>query len=106
MELLNVLFNDGFNHSDLHFLIGEAYLQKNDLVKSEKHLLQSLRFQIFTPQVLYSLGVLYNRKSMWGRAARCLRKYLSEVETAEAHYEMGFALNRLLSHGEAAIHLT
>ena len=72
--------------------------------KAEDSLLKALTYQVFTPKVYFSLGLIYNLKQEFDKAIRCFKKFLFSVETPEAHSELAKALMEVNNTNEAAIH--
>lgn len=58
-ELLKLPIVQGLYHADVFYLFGEVARICKKLEESEKYLLQSLKFELHSPFVFYSLGLLY-----------------------------------------------
>ena len=63
---------EGHHHSDLYYLSGEVDRRLLLLEEAESKLIKSLTFQVFTPKVYWSLGLLYSKWEMWEKAISCL----------------------------------
>ncbi|CAI2368989.1 unnamed protein product [Moneuplotes crassus] len=105
-EVIEDVLHEGYENSDAYFLSGEIDRQIGIIAQAEQKLLKALTFQVFTPKVYFSLGLLYNYKKEFDKAVRCFKKFLFNVETPEAHFELGFALMELNSPSEACIHFS
>ncbi|CAI2368185.1 unnamed protein product [Moneuplotes crassus] len=101
----NVL-RQGHDHSDAYFLSGEIDRQLGMIKNSEEKLLKALTFQVYTPKVYFSLGLVYNSKQEFDKSVRCFKKFLFSVETPEAHFELAVALMGLNNPSEACIHFS
>ena len=103
-ETIEYILNRGYEHSDAYFLSGEIDRQLGMYQIAEDKLLKALTFQVYTPKVYFSLGLVYAWKQEFDKAIRCFKKFLFSVETPEAHFELGKAQMAMRQSGEAAIH--
>lgn len=65
-----------------------------------------MTFKVFSPQVYYSLGLIQNQFWHFSKSIRCFKKFLSLVETPEAHFQLGLALQESSLHVDACIHFS
>ena len=100
------VLSKGYQHSDAYFLSGEIdrQLGLNDI--AEEKLLRAMTYQVFTPKVFFSLGLIYNERQDYQKSIRCLKKFLFSIETPEAHFELGKALMESNNINDAAVHLS
>ena len=69
-ETIEIVINDGYDHSDAYFLAGEIDRQLGIIDSAEEKLLRSLTFQVFTPKVYFSLGMVYSAKEEYEKSIR------------------------------------
>ena len=100
------VLSKGYQHSDAFFLSGEIDRQLGLYDIAEEKLLRAMTYQVFTPKVFFSLGLIYNEKRDYQKAIRCLKKFLFSIETPEAHFQLGRALMDTNNLNDAAIHLS
>jgi tetratricopeptide (TPR) repeat protein len=67
---------DVYQHSDLFFLYGDVLRQLNLYQEAEHYLLEALKFKIYSPRCLISLGQCYMRMEKYARASVLLKKAL------------------------------
>lgn len=87
-EIIGDVLHQGYQNSDAYFLSGEIDRQLGIIDKAQEKLLKALTFQVFTPKVYFSLGLIFKEKQEFDKAIRCFKKFLFSVETPEAHYDL------------------
>lgn len=103
---LDHVLASGYENSDLYYLLGEVQRILGQLTYAEQDLLKALTFEVHSPKIFISLGLIYNKKHDWQKAASCITKFLTTVDTPEARFQLGLALIGLKRDSEAVIHLT
>lgn len=96
----------GVKHADIYYLLGEGKRLQNRSAEALELLLQCIGMKVHTPYALYSLGLLYAEADRFDKAVSLLRTFLSQVETASAHYELANCLIKSGEVKEAIVHLT
>ena len=66
-------------HSDLFYLLGETKRQMLKLEEAEKDLLRALKFEVHSPFVYESLGLLYKEVGKYENAIPLLRSFIDQL---------------------------
>ena len=53
------MINKGVEHSDVYYMLGEVFKQKNENSEAIKYLLKALSYKVHSPYVYESLGQCY-----------------------------------------------
>jgi tetratricopeptide (TPR) repeat protein len=96
----------GVKHADVYYLLGEVQRLRKRSGEALELLLQCIGMRVHTPYALYSLGLIYAESDRHDKAVALLRTFLSQVETAAAHYELANCLIKCGENKEAIVHLT
>ena len=87
--LLKKTISTGIQHSDLFYLYGEV----NRLVKqnkvAEEYLLKALKFELHSPYVFYSLGILYQDLKQYQNSNKFFKLFFRLLNNADLHFQMG-----------------
>ena len=87
--LLRKTISTGIQHSDLFYLYGEV----NRLVKqnkvAEEYLLKALKFELHSPYVFYSLGILYQDLKQYQNSNKFFKLFFRLLNNADLHFQMG-----------------
>jgi len=87
--LLRKTISTGIQHSDLFYLYGEV----NRLVKqnkvAEEYLLKALKFELHSPYVFYSLGILYQDLKQYQNSNKFFKLFSRLLNNADLHFQMG-----------------
>ena len=87
--LLKKTISTGIQHSDLFYLYGEV----NRLIKqnkiAEEYLLKSLKFELHSPYVFYSLGILYQDLKQYQNSNKFFKLFFRLLNNADLHFQMG-----------------
>lgn len=59
IKILEPVLKRNVQHSDIYFMLGEAYRQLEEFIKSKYYLLECLKFEDHSHSVYRSLGLLY-----------------------------------------------
>ena len=85
-NLLREIISTGEYHSDLFYLFGEVNRILKNYQNAENYLLLALNFEIHSPNVFYSMGLLYQDLKQYAYSNIFLKLYLRLVNTDNAHY--------------------
>ena len=85
-NLLREIISTGEYHSDLFYLFGEVNRILKNYQNAENYLLLALNFEIHSPNVFYSMGLLYQDLKQYAYSNIFLKLYLRLINTDNAHY--------------------
>jgi tetratricopeptide (TPR) repeat protein len=101
IELLEALVSKGISHSDVYYLLGEAYRLLENYSKSEEYLFKSLSKKIHPPHAYFCLGKVYQSQQLYKESIQQFLEFLRRLENPEAHYELGRSYMWIGSYAEA-----
>ena len=102
-NLLKKLVLNGIKHSDLFYLFGEVNRIFKNYQTSEDFLLLALNFELHSPYVFYSLGLLYQEIEQFKFSNVFFKLFNRLLNNADLHYQMAknyLELNELVSAAE------
>ena len=85
-NLLREIISTGEYHSDLFYLFGEVNRILKNYQNAENYLLLALNFEIHSPNVFYSMGLLYHDLKQYAYSNIFLKLYIRLINTDNAHY--------------------
>ena len=89
--LLKQTVSTGHQHSDLFYLYGEInrMLKQNNV--AENYLINALKFELHSPYVFYSLGLLYQDMKDYKNSIKFFKLFNRLLDNADVHFQI--ALN-------------
>ena len=85
-NLLKEIISTGEYHSDLFYLFGEVNRILKNYQNAENYLLLALNFEIHSPKVFYSMGLLYQELKQYSYSNIFLKLFIRLINTDNAHY--------------------
>ena len=85
-NLLKEIISTGEYHSDLFYLFGEVNRILKNYQNAENYLLLALNFEIHSPRVFYSMGLLYQELKQYDYSNIFLKLYIRLIDNDNAHY--------------------
>jgi hypothetical protein len=85
-NLLKEIISTGEYHSDLFYLFGEINRILKNYQNAENYLLLALNFEIHSPKVFYSMGLLYQELKQYDYSNIFLKLYIRLIDNDNAHY--------------------
>ena len=85
-NLLKEIISTGEYHSDLFYLFGEVNRILKNYQNAENYLLLTLNFEIHSPKVFYSMGLLYHELKQYSYSNIFLKLFIRLINTDNAHY--------------------
>ena len=85
-NLLKETISCGEYHSDLFYLFGEVNRILKNYQNAENYLLLALNFEIHSPKVFYSMGLLYQDLKQYSYSNIFFKLYLRLIDSDYAHY--------------------
>ena len=85
-NLLKEIISTGEYHSDLFYLFGEVNRILKNYQNAENYLLLALNFEIHSPKVFYSIGLLYHELKQYSYSNIFLKLFIRLINTDNAHY--------------------
>jgi hypothetical protein len=85
-NLLKEIISTGEYHSDLFYLFGEVNRVLENYQNAENYLLLALNFEIHSPKVFYSMGLLYQELKQYDYSNIFLKLYIRLIDNDNAHY--------------------
>ena len=106
LELLSSAVQVGIYHSDLFYLYGEVNRILKRFQPAEDYLLLALNFEMHSPYVFYSLGLLYQELSQFKYSNSFFKLFLQLINKADVHFQMAKNYSQIGKYIKAAEHLT
>ena len=85
-NLLKEIISTGEYHSDLFYLFGELNRILKNYQNAENYLLLALNFEIHSPKVFYSMGLLYQNLKQYYYSNIFFKLYLRLIEDDNVYY--------------------
>ena len=85
-NLLKEIISTGEYHSDLFYLFGELNRILKNYQNAENYLLLALNFEIHSPKVFYSMGLLYQDLKQYYYSNIFFKLYLRLIDDDNVHY--------------------
>ena len=85
-NLLKETISTGEYHSDLFYLFGEVNRILKNYQNAENYLLLALNFEIHSPKVFYSMGLLYQDLKQYSYSNIFFKLYLRLIDSDYVHY--------------------
>ena len=85
-NLLKEIISTGEYHSDLFYLFGEINRILKNYQNAENYLLLALNFEIHSPKVFYSMGLLYQDLKQYYYSNIFFKLYLRLIDDDNVHY--------------------
>ena len=85
-NLLKETISCGEYHSDLFYLFGEVNRILKNYQNAENYLLLALNFEIHSPKVFYSMGLLYQDLKQYSYSNIFFKLYLRLIDSDNVHY--------------------
>lgn len=85
-NLLKETISCGEYHSDLFYLFGEVNRILKNYQNAENYLLLALNFEIHSPKVFYSMGLLYQDLKQYSYSNIIFKLYLRLIDSDYVHY--------------------
>lgn len=105
-SLLKSTIQLGIYHSDLFYLYGEVNRIMKNLKEAEDYLLLALNFEMHSPYVFYSLGLLYQEISQFKYSNIFFKLFLQLIDKADAHFQMAKNYSQIGKYIKTAEELT
>lgn len=105
-SLLKSTIQLGIYHSDLFYLYGEVSRIMKNLKEAEDYLLLALNFEMHSPYVFYSLGLLYQEISQFKYSNSFFKLFLQLIDKADAHFQMAKNYSQIGKYIKTAEELT
>lgn len=105
-SLLKSTIQLGIYHSDLFYLYGEVNRIIKNLKEAEDYLLLALNFEMHSPYVFYSLGLLYQEISQFKYSNSFFKLFLQLIDKADAHFQMAKNYSQIGKYIKTAEELT
>jgi predicted Zn-dependent protease len=105
-EKLKSAIHLGIYHSDLFYLYGEVNRILKNYQESEDYLLLSLNFELHSPYVFYSLGLLYQEVSQYKYSNTFFKLFNQLLNNSDVHFQMAKNYSQLGKFIKAAEQLT
>ena len=106
LDLLSSAVHVGIYHSDLFYLYGEVNRILKHFQPAEDYLLLALNFEMHSPYVFYSLGLLYQELSQFKYSNSFFKLFLQLINKADVHFQMAKNYSQIGKYIKAAEHLT
>ena len=87
--LLKQTISTGHQHSDLFYLYGEINRMLNQNSVAENYLINALKFELHSPYVFYSLGLLYQELKEYQNSNKFFKLFHRLMDNADLHFQMG-----------------
>jgi len=86
--LLKQTVSTGHQHSDLFYLYGEInrMLKQNNV--AENYLINALKFELHSPYVFYSLGLLYQDMKDYKNSIKFFKLFNRLLDNADVHFQI------------------
>ena len=84
--LLKEIISTGEYHSDLFYLYGDVNRILQNYKVAEDYLLLALNFEIHSPYVFYSMGLLYHRLNKYDYSNIFLKLFKRLINNSKVHY--------------------
>lgn len=96
----------GIYHSDLFYLYGEVNRILKHFQEAEDYLLLALNFEMHSPYVFYSLGLLYQEVSQFKYSNSFFKLFLQLIDNADVHFQMAKNYSQIGKYIKTAEQLT
>ena len=96
----------GIYHSDLFYLYGEVNRILKHFQEAEDYLLLALNFEMHSPYVFYSLGLLYQEVSQLKYSNSFFKLFLQLIDNANVHFQMAKNYSQIGKYIKTAEQLT
>ena len=87
--LLRKTILTGIQHSDLFYLYGEVNRLIKQYKTAEDYLLKAVKFELHSPYVFYSLGLLYQELKEYQNSNKFFKLFHRLMDNADLHFQMG-----------------
>ena len=87
--LLKQTVSTGIQHSDLFYLYGEINRMLNQNKVAENYLISSLKFELHSPYVFFSLGLLYQDMNDYKNSIKFFKLFNRLLDNADVHFQIG-----------------
>ncbi len=84
--LLNETILLNIQHSDLFYLFGEVNRLIKHYDKAENYLIKALKFELHSPYVFYSLGLLYQEIKQFHNSNKFFNLFSRLIDNADLHF--------------------
>ena len=88
-KLLKKTISTNIQHSDLFYLYGEINRLIQQYKTAEDYLLKALKFELHSPYVFYSLGLLYQELKEYNNSNKFFKLFFRLMNNADLHFQMG-----------------
>lgn len=106
LQLLHSCIQLGIYHSDLFYLYGEVNRILKQFQIAEDYLLLALNFEMHSPYVFYSLGLLYQELSQFKYSNSFFKLFLQLLDKSDVHFQMAKNYSQIGKYVKSAEHLT
>lgn len=86
--LLKKTISTGTQHSDLFYLYGEVNRLIKQYKTAEDYLLKAVKFELHSPYVFYSLGILYQELKEYQDSNKFFKLFYRLMDNADLHFQM------------------
>lgn len=87
--LLKQTVSTGIQHSDLFYLYGEINRMLNQNKVAENYLINALKFELHSPYVFFSLGLLYQDMNDYKNSIKFFKLFNRLLDNADVHFQIG-----------------
>jgi hypothetical protein len=100
--LLKKTISTGTQHSDLFYLYGEVNRLIKQYKTAEDYLLKAVKFELHSPYVFYSLGILYQELKEYQNSNKFFKLFHKLMDSADLHFQMGINYFYMKDYANAA----
>ena len=100
--LLKKTIATGTQHSDLFYLYGEVNRLIKQYKTAEDYLLKAVKFELHSPYVFYSLGILYQELKEYQNSNKFFKLFYKLMDNADLHFQMGINYFSMKDYANAA----
>ena len=104
--LLKKTISTGVKHSDLFYLYGEVNRLIKQYKTAEDYLLKALKFELHSPYVFYSLGILYQELKEYQNSNKFFKLFYRLMNSDDLHFQMGINYYYMKDYVNAAEELS
>ena len=104
--MLKKTISTGVKHSDLFYLYGEVNRLIKQYKTAEDYLLKALKFELHSPYVFYSLGILYQELKEYQNSNKFFKLFYRLMNSDDLHFQIGINYYYMKDYVNAAEELS
>ena len=105
-EMLKIPITQGLYHSDIFYLYGEVCRILKRIDESEYYLNECLKFENFSPFVLFSLGLLYQEIYDYKKSNKYFKNFCKIIDSSDSYYQISKNYLQMNKKLKSAIYIT